>query len=185
MSATQAANPYSALNFDFESYEMEVERGRRRIIFVLLLNMILVIVNIVSNQLALAKQTQLIEPFIRAQLQLQSIQNQEQLVKQMVEAIQSPMYPVYTLISQVALYLVIAVLPWVAIYLGKRWARALVGFFAVLQGIAGVLIAPYLLWVGFYGLALFAFAYGLAKLYTAGVLFMVPAVAKYFNHVNL
>lgn len=185
MNVPHAANPYNALNFDFESYEMEVERGRRRIVLVLLLNMAIVVTNVISNQLTLEKQTQAVETLIRVQLQAQHIPNQTQLLKQMTETFSSPLYPVQMLVSQIALYLVIAVLPWVAIYLGKSWARALVGFFAALQGVAGVLLAPVLLWMGFYGLALFALPYGLIKLYTAGVLFMVPSVAKYFNHAKL
>lgn len=185
MNAYQAANSYNALNFDFESYEMEVEKGRRNIVLVLLLNMVIVIGNIIANQFTLAQQTELIGTFVRAQLQLQHVPNQAEIVKQMVAAFESPMYPVYTLISQIALYLVIAILPWVALYLGKRWARTIIGFFAVLQGIAGFLIAPYLLWIGFYGFALLALTYGLAKLYTARVLFMIPTVGKYFDHANL
>ena len=185
MNAYQAANSYNALNFDFESYEMEVEKGRQKIVLVLLLNMLIVIVNIITNQITLSRQTELIGTFVRTQIQLQQIPNQADLVKQMVAAFESPMYPVYTLISQIALYLVIAILPWVALYLGKRWARAIIGFFAVLQGVTGVLVAPYLLWTGFYGFALLALTYGLAKLYTARVLFMIPTVGKYFDHANL
>ena len=185
MNATHAANPYNTLNFDFESYEMEVEKGRRQIVLALLLNMVIVIINIVANQFTLAQQTDLIATMVRAQLQLQHISNQADIIKQMAAILESPMYPVYTMISQIALYLVIAVLPWVALYLGKSWARAGIGFFAVLQGIIGVLVAPYLLWIGSYGFALLALAYGAAKLYTAGVLFMFPAVKKYFDHANL
>ncbi|MFN8445469.1 MAG: hypothetical protein U0175_32060 [Caldilineaceae bacterium] len=185
MNATHAANPYNTLNFDFESYEMEVEKGRRQIVLVLLLNMVIVIANIIVNQFTLAQQTDLIATMVRTQLQLQHIPNQAEIIKQMTATLESPMYPVYTMISQIALYLVIAVLPWVALYLGKRWARAGIGFFAVLQGITGVLLAPYLLWIGFYGFALLALAYGAAKLYTAGILFMIPAVTKYFDHANL
>lgn len=60
MSTYRAASPYGGLSFDFESYEAEVEKGKQRVIIVLIMNMIFVSVDIVVNQLMLAQQTRLI-----------------------------------------------------------------------------------------------------------------------------
>ena len=171
MSTYRAASPYGGLSFDFESYEAEVEKGKQRVIIALIMNMILVLVNIVVNQLMLAQQTGLVVKLMQTPA--------------MQAVFESPTYALYMLLSQLVVYLIIAVLPWVAIYLGKHLAKGLVGMVATLQGIAGVLLSPVLLWYGLYSFALFALSFGAIKLYTAGILLVVPSVKKYFNHCNL
>lgn len=185
MSTYRAASPYGGLSFDFESYEAEVEKGKQRVIIALIMNMILVLVNIVVNQLMLAQQTTLIVKLMQTPAMMANLSDAEQTIKQMQAVFESPTYSLYMLLSQLVVYLIIAVLPWVAIYLGKHSAKGLVGMVASLQGIAGVLLSPVLLWYGLYGFALFALSFGAIKLYTAGILLVVPSVKKYFNHCNL